>query len=200
MASIHKPSIPILICCPVLFKGLVSPVFSVVLLFLVTGFHLWTQVDTGMIPSLTLPMFLYTLGCKQLPPSTEMWAEVMVSPKLSELSMILGVQLSPPPNLGTESYGTMSSLGASRNRKLVSSWEYHPNKWKYQDRHFLYMKYTYWGDCHGEVDSNRYKIHVNKRGVLRYILTGICREEWQSLYYIKWIMKLSGKILLINII
>ena len=38
---------------------LVLPVFSVVLLFLATGFHLWTQVDTGRIPPLILPRFLY---------------------------------------------------------------------------------------------------------------------------------------------
>lgn len=46
-----------------------------------------------------------------------MWAEIVVSSKLSKLSVILRVLLSPPKDLGKEMCGTWSALGIGRNWK-----------------------------------------------------------------------------------
>jgi len=48
-------------------EELVFPLLSAVPMFLVTGFHLWIQAETGNILPLTAPMFLYPKVTKQAP-------------------------------------------------------------------------------------------------------------------------------------
>jgi len=55
--------------------------------------------------------FPFGQGCGQW------WPEVMVCPEVSGLSALLGVQLSPPRDLGAGSCWISSVLGTARNQK-----------------------------------------------------------------------------------
>jgi len=79
--------------------------------------HFQAQAETWSFMPLTASIFVYQKTNRQIPFEQRMWAKVMVSPELSELSSLLNVQLSSPPDLIAGRCGISSALGTAKNRK-----------------------------------------------------------------------------------